>query len=135
MISRHADRKAGAHATQGTHGAVQTSLEYLDSRFTENVTLSELSRTTGLSEFHLVRLFREKVGLPPPTPISSRNASTMPGSFSPQACPLPRSAWTPVLPIKVILPGHSRGSSGSHPAAYRRTSKSVQDKADRFRLQ
>jgi AraC-like DNA-binding protein len=39
--------------------------EYLDAYFAENVSLHDLGRLAGLSVFHLVRSFRDQVGLPP----------------------------------------------------------------------
>jgi len=66
MISRHADgRQAYPGGHRGETAAVKALLEYLDDRFTENVTLRELSAITNLSEFHLLRTFRATVGLPP----------------------------------------------------------------------
>lgn len=39
--------------------------EYLDGRCAENITLDELARMVNLSAFHLNRVFRKEVGLPP----------------------------------------------------------------------
>lgn len=67
MISRHADRK-GPMSPVPRHAerpVVKTLLEYLHHHFTDNVTLRELSDVAALSEFHLLRLFRSAVGLPP----------------------------------------------------------------------
>lgn len=67
MVARHADQRPAAPKGVRTHpGPVKASLEYLDSSFTDNVTLSQLAAAAGLSEFHLLRLFRASVGLPPP---------------------------------------------------------------------
>ncbi|MCX5812487.1 MAG: AraC family transcriptional regulator [Proteobacteria bacterium] len=66
MIQRHADAGEGRAAYwKKKRCAVKTVLEYLDAHFTENVTLSELTDITDMSEFHLLRLFRGEVGLPP----------------------------------------------------------------------
>lgn len=45
--------------------AVGAARDYLEACFTENVTLSTLARIAGISEFHLLRLFRDRMGLPP----------------------------------------------------------------------
>jgi AraC-like DNA-binding protein len=45
--------------------AVRLSREYLDEHAQENVTLPTLARFAGLSAFHLCRVFREAVGMPP----------------------------------------------------------------------
>jgi AraC-like DNA-binding protein len=39
--------------------------ECLESRYAENMTLEELARIAHLSSFHLLRVFRKEVGLPP----------------------------------------------------------------------
>jgi AraC-like DNA-binding protein len=44
---------------------VRQARELLARRLEENVQLGELSRYVGLSPFHLVRLFRDEVGMPP----------------------------------------------------------------------
>lgn len=67
MISRHADRKGPMSPVpkHAERAVVKTLLEYLDHHFTDNVTLRELSDVAALSEFHLLRVFRSAVGLPP----------------------------------------------------------------------
>jgi AraC-like DNA-binding protein len=66
MIRRHADTSDGKPpGRQRGERAVKTVLQYLDAHFTDNVTLSELSNVANVSEFHLLRLFRATVGLPP----------------------------------------------------------------------
>ncbi|MGH7718540.1 MAG: AraC family ligand binding domain-containing protein, partial [Gemmatimonadaceae bacterium] len=45
--------------------AVKRAREYLDAHCTENVSLAKLTEVTGRSPFHLLRLFRAAVGLPP----------------------------------------------------------------------
>jgi AraC-like DNA-binding protein len=39
--------------------------DYLDAHFAEDISLDDLSRLAGLSTYHLVRSFRDEVGLPP----------------------------------------------------------------------
>ncbi|MBB6638430.1 AraC family transcriptional regulator [Cohnella thailandensis] len=39
--------------------------EYIQDRFAERITLEELERETGISRFHLIRLFKRDVHLPP----------------------------------------------------------------------
>jgi AraC-like DNA-binding protein len=39
--------------------------EYLDAHFAEEISLDDLGRLAGLSTYHLVRSFREVIGLPP----------------------------------------------------------------------
>ena len=39
--------------------------DYIKSRYAENISLTELSSLANLSSFHLLRVFREQVGVPP----------------------------------------------------------------------
>ena len=45
--------------------AIRRVKDCLESRYAENVTLQELASVANLSPFHLIRVFREEVGLPP----------------------------------------------------------------------
>jgi AraC-like DNA-binding protein len=64
MILRYGSRPAILrHGSE--RGAVRRVRECIDSRYAENVTLEELARIADLSPFHLVRVFRKEVGLPP----------------------------------------------------------------------
>ena len=46
-------------------GAVRRAREILHDRFAEQVSLQELAEATGLSHFHLLRVFARTMGLPP----------------------------------------------------------------------
>jgi len=46
-------------------GAVRKAKDLLNDRWSENVTLDELSGVSGLSRYHLLRCFKEETGLPP----------------------------------------------------------------------
>lgn len=66
MIRGHGYAGGGKPVGRHTDGrGVKAAREYLDARFTGNVTLADLSKATQLSEFHLLRQFRDAVGLPP----------------------------------------------------------------------
>ncbi|MDX6281554.1 MAG: hypothetical protein QOH03_2625 [Kribbellaceae bacterium] len=45
--------------------AVQVVRGYLEENYAATVSLDELARMVSLSPFHLARLFREEVGMPP----------------------------------------------------------------------
>jgi AraC-like DNA-binding protein len=47
--------------------ATQRAYEYLMDNLTENISLHELASVTGLSAYHLLRVFQERFGLPPHT--------------------------------------------------------------------
>lgn len=49
------------------HKAVRRARDYLYDHRTDNVTLADLARETGLSRFHLARVFTAGTGMPPHT--------------------------------------------------------------------
>ena len=65
MILRYGNRPAAALKLGNERWAVRRVKDCLDSRYAENLTLEELARIANLSPFHLVRVFRKEVGLPP----------------------------------------------------------------------
>lgn len=65
LALRHADDRPRLHPDGNEHYAVKQVREYLEAHFAQNVTLQELAQVTGFSPFHLLRLFRRDMGLPP----------------------------------------------------------------------
>ena len=59
----------GAQATAPTHPhddrALRLAVDFLGDQPARNVSLDELARAAGIGKFRLVRLFRERTGLPP----------------------------------------------------------------------
>jgi AraC-like DNA-binding protein len=67
LVTRHAVDKVPTHRIGPEHRAVKQAREYLEALPSENVSLERLAREAGLSPFHLCRVFRQKIGLPPHT--------------------------------------------------------------------
>jgi AraC-like DNA-binding protein len=65
LIARHADARLTAAAGKPEPGIAQRARAYLDAHLGDNITLDVLSRQVDVSAFHLVRVFRREVGLPP----------------------------------------------------------------------
>jgi AraC-like DNA-binding protein len=65
LVTRHADVRPPLRVVGKEHRAVTLTLEFIHAHFAENVTLTQISRLTGLSGFHLIRVFNQQVGLPP----------------------------------------------------------------------
>jgi AraC-like DNA-binding protein len=65
LVAKHADRGRGTPEVGQERQAVQRTREYIEARFDRDVTLTELAKVAGLSPFHLARVFRAEVGLPP----------------------------------------------------------------------
>ena len=65
MILRYGNRSAKNLRLGNERQAVKRAQDYLETRYAENVTLADLARIANLSPFHLIRVFRKEVGLPP----------------------------------------------------------------------
>lgn len=65
LISRHADQRPAELRPGREPHAVKTVKCYLEQHYAEDVSLGDLSRLTGLSRHHLVRVFCEAAGVPP----------------------------------------------------------------------
>lgn len=61
----HTEEARPAAESGYNHGAIQRARAYLQERFSEAVSLDELSAIAGLSPSHLVRSFTQRFGLPP----------------------------------------------------------------------
>jgi AraC-like DNA-binding protein len=65
LLLSHA-QDAGALPWLGwEHPAVKRAKEYLEAHYAQEVALQELAGVTNLSPFHLTRVFRQTVGVPP----------------------------------------------------------------------
>jgi AraC-like DNA-binding protein len=65
LLSRHAARRVEPREAGRESLAVRRAREYLEGCYASNVSLEDLSVVSGLSRFHLIRVFKEAVGLPP----------------------------------------------------------------------
>lgn len=65
MILRYGNGPATTLRLGNERRAVKRVKDYLESRYAENVILEDLARIANLSPFHLIRVFRKEVGLPP----------------------------------------------------------------------
>jgi AraC-like DNA-binding protein len=65
LILRHADSHAFLRPVRGERAWVQQVRAYLEDHYAENVTLEQIASSVNLSPFHLLRVFRDVVGLPP----------------------------------------------------------------------
>ena len=64
LVDRHASERALPQADI-SFSAVARARSYLDDNFGKSVKLAELSQVCGISPFHLIRSFRDNVGMPP----------------------------------------------------------------------
>ena len=64
-IARHGEPGPEPEARPGGRDAVRTARAYLTDHLAEKVSLEELAEATGMSRYHLLRLFQADTGLPP----------------------------------------------------------------------
>lgn len=69
LVLRHADSYPSQSLRSLTHedGAIRRVKTYIEEHYTENISLEQLAQLANLSQFHLLRVFRNTVGLPPHT--------------------------------------------------------------------
>ena len=65
LVARHSDDRQELPRVASLPKAVRRMREFLDETHAENVSLQQLVDLVQLSRFHLLRLFRDAVGLPP----------------------------------------------------------------------
>ena len=104
--------------------------EYLDAHFAENVSLDDLSRLAGLSAFHLVRSFRDEVGLPPCQYQVHRRVLHVLGRLR-EGTPIASAAYEAGFVDQSHLHRHFKRIVGITPGRFRADRKSVQDRPRR----
>lgn len=67
LLVRYADDHPRPRPLTKEHLSVQRVRSYLDEHYAENISLEQLAAIAYLSPFHLLRTFRNHVGLPPHT--------------------------------------------------------------------
>lgn len=65
LVARHADSRTEPRRVAALPNTVRAMRDFLHESHAENVTLQQLVDLVQLSRFHLLRLFRDTVGLPP----------------------------------------------------------------------
>ncbi|BBB89508.1 MAG TPA: AraC family transcriptional regulator [Methylomusa anaerophila] len=64
-ILRHANDSLSMRRLGKENQAVNRVREYIEDNYTQNISIQILAKLCGLSPFHLIRVFRECVGVPP----------------------------------------------------------------------
>jgi len=80
LVTRHAEAQAGESRLSAPSRAVSVARDYLHAHYAKSVKLVELATVCETSPFHLVRSFRDAVGMPPHaylTQVRSNHARDM----------------------------------------------------------
>jgi AraC-like DNA-binding protein len=65
LVARHAERRPGLRPLKPEPTYVERVRRYLDEHFAASPSLDDLASLVHVSPFHLLRVFRESVGMPP----------------------------------------------------------------------
>ncbi len=65
MLRRHGAGRRAVLRPRPSDDAVQTLIEYLHDHLSDRITLGDLTRATGLTQYAVLRAFRRAVGVPP----------------------------------------------------------------------
>lgn len=65
FISRHGEERLGMKSVGKENQAVNRAREYIEGTYTQNISIKDLSSFCNLSPFHLIRVFRNCIGVPP----------------------------------------------------------------------
>ena len=122
-ILRHADDHPTPRATGQEHQSVRRAREYIEAHPGQDTSLERLAAVANLSPFHLVRVFRDQVGLPPHsylTQVRVKRAKTL----LDQGWPIAQVALEVGFADQSHLNRRFKGIVGMSPGQYR---KIVQD--------
>lgn len=67
LVRRHAEDRPSLAKSGLAHNALRQAQDYLRANYADDISLEQLAQVVYLSPFHLSRLFREQLGLPPHT--------------------------------------------------------------------
>src|SRR6185503_13550867 len=65
LIKRYADPRFNAQRPGKVQKAIQRARRFIDERFAQGISLTQLAAHVSLSPYYLLRAFRAEVGMPP----------------------------------------------------------------------
>ncbi len=127
LILRHADDHPVLSPATAAHKAVQRAQAYLEAHYMDNITLEQLAQIAELSPFHLTRIYRKAIGLPPHaylTQVRIRHAKNLLSL----GLPIAQVAFETGFADQSHLTRHFKRIVGVPPGQYLLSSKNVQDR-------
>jgi AraC-like DNA-binding protein len=126
LFDRHVAVPLPRELARPSRRAIDLVRDYLDAHFAENVSLDDLGRLAGLSAYHLVRSFRDEVGLPPCQYQIHRRVLHALRRIR-QGAPIALAAHEAGFVDQSHLNRHFKRIAGITPGQFRADRKSVQD--------
>jgi AraC-like DNA-binding protein len=127
LLRRHGGVPSPKELPRPSRRRITLVREYLDVHFAENVSLDDLSQLTGLSAFHLVRSFRDEIGLPPCQYQVHRRVLYVLGRLR-EGAPIASAAYEAGFVDQSHLNRHFKRIVGVTPGQFRADRKDVQDR-------
>lgn len=122
FVERHAEGRASPNPTGRERRAVGLVKGYLEDNLAENVSLAELSGLAALSPYHLSRVFKKEVGLPPHA-YQTRARITRARDLILRGWPVSRVAQETGFSDQSHLTRHFKKLIGVPPGSYARGSR------------
>lgn len=126
LIVRHADDRPVVAPVRLEPAYVRAVRDYLEHHYADNVTLAQLADVVNLSPFHLLRMFRDAVGLPPHiylTNVRVRRARCLLARGVPIATVAAQTGFVD----QSHLTRHFKRIVGVTPGQYQQMRKNIQD--------
>jgi AraC-like DNA-binding protein len=126
IAARHTDTHIALPATMREPAAVAQLRAYLDTHYADEVTLDTLATVAHLSPFHLLRVFRDHVGVPPHAYLIQRRVRAARALLL-DGHPIAEVALAVGFTDQSHLNQHFRRVIGLPPGQYRKGSKNLQE--------
>jgi len=127
LIAQYSDALPMLPSVGRERQAVKRVRDYLESSYAENFSLEQLARIADLSPFHLIRVFRHEVGLPPYAYLTQVRVERAKALLS-MGWPVVQVALETGFVDQSHLTKKFKRIVGVTPGHYKLNSKNVQDK-------
>ncbi len=128
VIGRYAEYRPSLFPLGKEHLAVRRAREYLEAHHAEQVTLAQLARIADLSPFHLLRVFRAALGLPPHAYLTQLRVARAKTLLS-LGMSIPQVAFEAGFVDQSHLTRHFKRFVGVTPGQYLLDRKNIQDRS------
>jgi AraC-like DNA-binding protein len=128
LVIRHADTHPTVREVSPEPVSIHKAREHLDQHYAENVSLETLASVANLSVFHLLRTFRDVVGLPPHAYLIQRRVSRAKRLLL-EGMPAAEVAMQAGFVDQSHLGRHFKRIVGVTPGRYQQNSKNILDRS------
>ncbi|GBF34609.1 transcriptional regulator [Desulfocucumis palustris] len=117
FIMRHADGFYQLRPAGREQQAVRKVREYIEDNFNEDISIKQLSAMANLSPFHLIRVFRKEVGIPPHAYLKQARIKKAKALIA-SGLPIARVSMETGFTDQSHLTRHFKGITGITPGQY-----------------